>query len=371
MAKLMIISALLAFGAAPALAQQATPALQALDDALPGTLINDPTRIDWAGYGEGLSQRIVQSADIPGGGAAIRVSVASAGQTHYAAGLNVPLTGAIASGDNVVVAFYARTISASTDDGLARVGVRFQANAAPYPGFGDRILTIGREWQLYQVTARADRAIGRSVAVVGLQLSAARQELEIGQLMVASGTTTLTPPAVAAAALPEPEMPPSIATRGRLLNEPRDRRWTLFGAQTNRATETNVYLRTATEFTIAAAGANPFDAGASIPVPQAIAEGDMLTIAFLARTISASTADGQGVIGVRMQRNVAPFEGFGDRSTAIGPNWRLYQMRTRAPFALPAGSGQVALHLAGAAQVVEVGPVYIIRDTPAAATTTP
>lgn len=39
-----------------ALADQPTAELQALDDALPGTLINDPTRLDWQIFGAGQTQ---------------------------------------------------------------------------------------------------------------------------------------------------------------------------------------------------------------------------------------------------------------------------------------------------------------------------
>ena len=74
-------SALLAF-ALPALAQL-PPELAAFDEQVPGDLINDPTRIDWASYGDNYETSGRQSADIPGGGAArvFAVDVGS-GQMH-------------------------------------------------------------------------------------------------------------------------------------------------------------------------------------------------------------------------------------------------------------------------------------------------
>ena len=44
-----------------------TPELQALDDSLPGTLINDPSALNWSTFGTIMKSKIVKSAEIPGG----------------------------------------------------------------------------------------------------------------------------------------------------------------------------------------------------------------------------------------------------------------------------------------------------------------
>ncbi len=357
--------------AAPTAAQQSNPALQALDDALPGTLINDPSSLGWQHFGLPQAPQSVQSPDIPGGGAALRFTIPRAGATAYEAGANAPLTAPIRRGETYTAAFYARTVSASTPDGQGRIGVRFQENVAPYGGFGDRTVTLSTSWQLIEVTGVADRDIPQRQAFVSFQLTSAAQVVEIGQLIVVSGANSIrsaaTAPPSAAAALDAvaPEMPPSLVTLGRLVIDPAQREWGRHGNLTARPTTTNVFGRVGTEFTVAAAGTNPWDAGAAVPVRDAIAEGDIVTIAVLARTISASTPDGQGIITVRMQDASPPYDGFADRRLQIGSNWRLYTVRTRAPRAMAAGSAQVALQLAGAAQVIEVGPVYVLRDTPA------
>ncbi len=129
----------------------------------------------------------------------------------------------------------------------------------------------------------------------------------------------------------------------------------------------------AVQFTIAAAGTNPYDAGLSIPVRRSVTEGTPFTVAVLARTISADTPDGKGRIGLRIQQVRPPYPGFGDTTIAIGPNWGLYQLRTTARMTLVAGEGVVGLHLAGAKQVIEIGQVYLLDTTalPQPSTTPP
>ncbi|WP_156878206.1 glycoside hydrolase family 5 protein [Sphingopyxis sp. QXT-31] len=343
--------------------RQPTPELQALDDALPGHLINDPSALDWATFGAIMKAKNVRSADIPGGGAAVQFALQSLGTAPYDAGANVPIRTALRSKGDYVAAFWARTIKSDAPDGKGRIGVRFQQNVAPYAGFGDTALTIGSEWQLYEVAAQADRDIAKGQAVLGLQLAGARQTIEIGQVIVVEGAKTIRQAAAPAAPAADPELPPQLVGKGDLLNDPANREWLLYGtAQTAKATTTNVYGRVATLLTVGTASANAYDAGASVPLQGAIAEGDRLRIAVLARTVSAATPDGQGKLAIRVQQNSAPYDGFADNILIVGPNWRLYQIGTTATRALAAGQGQLALHTAGAEQALEIGPVYVLRE---------
>ncbi len=351
---------------APAHAQesQPTPELQALDDALPGTLINDPSRMDWSFYGAEQKTKNVQDPSIPGGGAAVRVEVPRAGANIYDSGANVPIRRGIAVGRDVTVAFYARTVKSEAPGGKGKIGVRFQQNAAPYAGFGDTMLDIGSEWALYEVTAKSDKAIPTGQAVVGLQLAGAKQTIEIGQVIVVDGATSIrTTKRVETAAAPDPELPPQLKDKGKMLNDPANRDWGFHGAgQTTKATVTNVYGRVGTLFSVATAGAAPYASGASIALDEDIKDGDVLLVAVLARTLSAGTADGQGLLSVRIQKNTAPYDGFLDKQVQVGPNWRLYQFRTQASMDIAKGAAQLAIHTGGARQEVEVGPVYVIRE---------
>ena len=343
--------------------RQATPELQALDDSLPGLLINDPSALDWSTFGTIMKSKIVRSPDIPGGGAAMQFTLQSLGVAAYDAGANVPIRPAVRNKGDYVAAFWARTIKSDAPDGKGRISVRFQQNVAPYAGFGDTTLTVGAEWQLFEVTAPADRDIPKGQAVFGLQLAGARQTIEIGQVIIVEGAKSIRQSTVTPAPAADPELPPQLVGKGVLLNDPANREWLFYGEkQVTKATTTSVYGRVATLLTVSAAGANPFDAGAAVPLRDAIAKGDRLRIAVLARTVAASTPDGQGRLTIRVQQNAAPYGGFADNVLTVGPNWRLYQIGTTASLALAAGTGQFALHTGGAAQTVEVGPVYVLRE---------
>lgn len=345
-------------------AQQPTPELQALDDATPGTLINDPSRLDWDVFGTGQTSKPVKSADIPGGGAALQITIPRAGATLYEIGANAPISSGIKSGTDVTAIFWARAPKSAASDGKGRIGVRFQQNATPYPGFGDTTLLIGSEWKQYEITARADRDISKGQAVLAFQLSGAKQTIEIGQTIIVSGAKSVLPKqAVAASAI---ELHPKLVGKGDVITDYATQNWPIHGTGETHKTvpAKEVPGGQAVQFNITEADTNPYDIGLTIPVTRKIDEGDILILAVLARTVSADTTDGKGRIGVRVQQNAAPYPGFAENTLAIGPNWGLYQLRTQARMTIEAGQGAVSVHLAGAKQVIEIGQVYLI-DTSA------
>lgn len=354
-----------------AVAQQPTAELQALDDALPGTLINDPSKLDWAIFGPGVSTKAVRGSDIPGGGGAMQITSPKAAPNIYDIGANAPISAPIRSGQRIVVAFYARAISAETPDGKGKIGLRIQQNAAPYPGFGDTVLDIGRDWKLYEVQATSNIAIAKGLAVVGFQLSGAKQVIQIGQTIVVEGAESLTSSVktttTAAGALPL--MLPQLEGKGTLINDPANKQgWAFYGKG---LTHKSVPAKTmpngsALAINVSTTAPNAYDAGAIVPIDGAVTEGDVLTVAFLARTLAADTENGAGKISLRVQRNSAPYPGFGDNMMAIGPNWKLYQLRTQAKNDIPKGEGTISLQLAGAKQEIEIGPLYVLNAGPPA-----
>ncbi|RPF71130.1 hypothetical protein [Aurantiacibacter spongiae] len=163
--------------------------LAAIDDVLTGGLLNDPTTLAWDGYGSDMTREMVTDESYPGGGAALRIVQGTAGPV-YDSGINIPILAPIEEGERVTIGFFARAIDTDAPAGTAMVGVRFQQNREPYPGFGDRTVTIGPDWNFYEVSAVADRDIRRD-AIVALQFGLQRQTLEIGQAIVVSGVSTI------------------------------------------------------------------------------------------------------------------------------------------------------------------------------------
>ncbi len=349
----------------PVLAQEMSAELQTLDAELPGTLINDPTGLDWPLTGD-AKRKVLKSPDIPGGGAAVQIAVARKTANPWDVQLSIPLISAIAPGDDVTIAFYARTISADVPDGKAQVTARFQQNSGAYDGFGDETIAVGGDWQLYEVTGRATKTIPKGDGIVSLQLGTGKQTVAIGQAIVVKGAASIigkaAAPAAAAAVPAALELPASLAGLEPVINEPQNRDWAIYGdTMTHEALDVGLPGGKATRFMVPAKLANPWDAGVNIPITRAIRKGETLRIAIAARKPVAGATP--SALGIRVQRNVPDYEGFGDNDLPVGPEWQLIQLKTTADRDIPAGEGVVALHLGGAAQTIDIGPVWVI-DTP-------
>ncbi len=367
----LAIALLMAVGLNSALmAKQPNEQLQALDDALPGVLINDPSKLDWPIFGPGVVSKAIKDPEIPGGGGALQITSPTVAAHIYDIGANAPITASIQPGQKIVVAFYARTVKADTADGKGKLGLRIQQNATPYPGFGDKVLDIGTDWQLYEVRATSDIAIDKGLAVVNFQFSGAKQTIQIGQTIIVEGAdsirTVSTKSPVAAAST---SLMPNLDGKGKAINSPENlQAWQYYGAGMTHSSVAvkNIPGGSAMAINVGKAGANVYDAGVIVPFSEAVTEGDVLTIAFVARTLSAETDTGAGKVALRVQRNVAPYPGFGDNTLSIGPNWKAYQLRTQAKIDIAAGEGAVALQVAAAQQSLEIGPVYVLNAGPPA-----
>jgi hypothetical protein len=352
-------------------AQDLSPELQALDAQLPGRLINDPSRLDWATQGLGFKSKGVTDPAIPGGGAAVQFEIRKADPKPYTIQTFIPLLSKIAKGQTVTIGFYARALSADTDDGKGVIGVRFQQNSDPWPGFGDATIKVGPEWGWHEVSGVSNLDIQKEVAVVALQLAGAKQTIQIGQAIVVEGAPAILGAAKsqnqadeAIAALKQSiELPPPLKDAGHLIDRPAARDWGNSGPAGSVAQldDKTIWLGKATRFTVTQKGENRWDVGTSIPLREGIAEGDKLLIAVAAKTVSAGTVDGKALVGVRLQSSDPPHEGFADHLVAVGPNWQLIRLNTTATRAIAEGKAQVALHFAEAPQVVDVGPVYVFK----------
>jgi len=359
--------------ALPAAAQELSAELQALDEQLPGKLINDPTRLDWATQGEDFKSKGFAEDGIPGGGAAREFDIRKAGPQPYTIQAYVPLLSNVARGQTLTVGFWARATKAQTDDGKGVLGVRFQQNADPWPGFADTTIKLGPEWEWHEVSGVATTAIPSKDAVVTFQLAGGRQTVQIGQTIVVEGAPRIAGRAPAAPSATDQalaslsaqfELPPPLREeRGKLIVRPDLRGWGHSGPQgaIEELDNQAIWLAKATRFTVGAKGANRWDVSTGIPLEEGIEVGDKLLIAIAARTQSASTEDGKAVVGVRVQSSDPPHEGFADNLFKVGGSWQLIRVRTTATQAIPAGKATIALHFAEAPQVVDIGPVYVFK----------
>ncbi len=361
-----ILAAALALGcvAQVAFADAASDQLAKLRAALPGRLINDPTRLDWDVFGPGASSKPIKSSEAPGGGA-LQITIPKKGMTAFEIGINAPLTGGFTKGGTYVLSFYARTLRADTADGKGIIGIRFGQNSAPYPGFGDTVNTITRDWKLFEVSAKANMTVPKDQAVVSFHLAGAKQVIEIGQTIVQEGATSILKQTESRAVkcdVSTPVLPPTLIDKGPVLTTIDTQNWEIFGAgETHKRIQAcGVPGDNALEFNISEKMPNLYDIVTNLPLNEAVKKDDILIIGVVARTIKAETPDGMGLIGLRVQQNIPPYPGFGDHAIAFGPAWQLKRFMVKADRDIAKGHGALAIQLGGAKQVIQVGRAYVI-----------
>ena len=357
-------AAALIVSAAPQAAAQDLPAdVKALEAQLPGRLANDPSRIDWESYGPDFYAESFKDPSVPGGGAARRFHVNKASEFIYTAGTNIPLIRNVKRGDTITLGFWARTVSATSDDGKGVLRVRFQQDAPPYPGFGEQTLAIGPEWQWYEVTSTAEQGLDRKDGIVSIQFGRTKQILEIGQAIVITGASSIagaTPAAAPAPVATRAELPKPLMNAGTLFNDPTRRDWrvTASGGTITHREEPGIWLGKATA--LATGDAPDASVKATLDLPGPVVKGEELLVAFAARTVASSNPDGKAVVEATLV-SAATGEPLSGTRIALGPNWQLVRYIARPELDAQAGQLTIGLTVAGASQTVDIGPVYMIR----------
>jgi hypothetical protein len=174
-------------------------------------------------------------------------------------------------------------------------------------------------------------------------------------LSAAASAAIAQPPAAA----PAPAAPAGgLATK--LINVP-GTVWTVYGtAQTSKRLETegpqNYPMVRAT---ITQKGANPWDAGAVSPVPKPIAAGDTVLIAVYLRAPNATEGQPVTLPFVGLSGSAAPYATLVSDHVAITNQWKQYFVGGKATQAAAANGAQVSVHLASAAQVIDLGPIRV------------
>jgi hypothetical protein len=175
-------------------------------------------------------------------------------------------------------------------------------------------------------------------------------------LLSAAGASAVAQPPAA----PAPAAPAGGNLASKLINIP-GTVWTVYGSG-----QTSTRLETAgpqnypmVRATITQKGANPWDAGAVSPVAKPIAAGDTVLIAVYLRAPNAT--DGQPVTlpFVGLSGSAAPYATLVSDHVAITNQWKQYFVGGKAAQAAAANGAQVSVHLASAAQVVDLGPIRV------------
>lgn len=116
---------------------------------------------------------------------------------------------------------------------------------------------------------------------------------------------------------------------------------------------------------VAAASAQPWAVAAQQPISGKIARGDTLLVAFWAKAEGVDGGPASATIsGVRIQQSVAPYDAALQGSVKVGGEWAMHTVPGKAAIDIPAGGGNISLHLASARQTVVLGPVFVLDFGP-------
>jgi 2-polyprenyl-3-methyl-5-hydroxy-6-metoxy-1,4-benzoquinol methylase len=152
----------------------------------------------------------------------------------------------------------------------------------------------------------------------------------------------------------------------KAINKP-SANWQIYGAgQTNKPVkDKTVAGGGGMRVEVAAASDKPWSVGAQQPISGKITKGDTLLIAFWAKAESVDGGPATATISsARVQQASAPYDAAMQGAVKVGGEWAMHTVPGKATIDIPAGGGNVSLHLAAAKQTVTLGPVFVLDFGP-------
>lgn len=137
--------------------------------------------------------------------------------------------------------------------------------------------------------------------------------------------------------------------------------WSVYGpGQTaKQVPATDVPGGAAVRVQVSKAGANVWDVGATYPTIKPIAAGDTLLVMVYLRAPDAK--DGATVpIPINVGGADAPYPQITGETVNVGAGWKRYFVSGVSNQAFAAGKARIGIQLAGAKQVIEVGPAFLL-----------
>lgn len=154
----------------------------AQEDDILKKAINNPNVGSYQIFGTVQTNSAIKDEAVQGGNAR-RVIITKAGANPWDAAAQMPITGKITKGDEIVTAIW---LKASATEGAAKgtVTLRLQQSGEPYTGLVEKTITLTPDWQLYSVTAIAQDNYPKGTANFAVQLAHAAQTIDIGPAFV-------------------------------------------------------------------------------------------------------------------------------------------------------------------------------------------
>lgn len=138
--------------------------------------------------------------------------------------------------------------------------------------------------------------------------------------------------------------------------------WQAFGpcAKAELYADTTVQGGSAERLTITGKSANQWDCGGSITIVKPVAQGDVLLLAFWAKTEKGPAGADSMDVYANIQFNAAPYNSLGNAMIHVGPQWKMYFVQAVADKDYKAETAIAQLQLATGEQVLDLGPLFIL-----------
>jgi hypothetical protein len=153
---------------------------------------------------------------------------------------------------------------------------------------------------------------------------------------------------------------PAVAQDLNIINDPGTAQ--VNGASGRLRDDANVQGGKALRVVVRGKGANPWDVAVETPITQPVRVGDQLLFAFWARLEKGEGGATTTTLPYNaVQLSAAPYTALFASPAEIGPEWKLLEVRGKADGDHAAGTLKATIHLATAAQTVDLGPIFVVN----------
>ena len=162
------------------------------------------------------------------------------------------------------------------------------------------------------------------------------------------------------AAAPAPAAPAANSLDSKLINVP-GTSWNVYGPdQVSKLLEKEGPKGyPALRATVSKPGRNAWDAGAVSVVPKPVGAGDAILVAVFLRAPELKDGETLELPLIGATGAAAPYPAIAGEKAVLTNQWKLYFASGKAPQAFPANGVQATVHLAGARQVIDLGPLRV------------
>lgn len=164
-----------------ALAATIVPAGGALGQTAEPVMLNEPSA-NWSVFGPGQTHKGRKDPTVQGGGA-MRVTIAAMPTNAWDIGASAPIKGAIAKGDKLVLAFWARLADGGSD-GRTQISASIVQGSAPYTPVLSGSVELTGAWKLVHVKGVAETGHAAGGANAAVTLGGAAHTVDLGPVFV-------------------------------------------------------------------------------------------------------------------------------------------------------------------------------------------